>query len=332
MSAFYDQEKWILVSPCSKPRCGRFVTSIFFRELSHDGFEKQTELRLQTANERELAIAKLTARSAFSKHWRLYVYEGVELALFMISACICTVVLFHHGYAAMRMLPNAVLRRVLMGIAMGTTAVLIIHSPMGKSSGAHFNPAITLTYLRLRKIALCDAGFYVLFQFAGAVFGVGVSALALGKRLADPDVAYAVTIPGKYGAGVAFGAELFMAALLMGVVLFTSNRPRLARYTSYSVGILIALYILLFAPVSGFSINPARTVGSAVFANIWTAGWVYFTAPLIGMMGAAEAYLRSYGPDRILCAKLHPAPDYPCPFRCHVPSHRHSDISRNRND
>jgi aquaporin Z len=302
MSAFYDQEKWILVSPCSKPRCGRFVTSIFFRELSHDGFEKQTELRLQTANERELAIAKLTARSAFSNHWRLYVYEGVELALFMISACICTVVLFHHGYAAMRMLPNSVLRRVLMGIAMGTTAVLIIHSPMGKSSGAHFNPAITLTYLRLRKIALCD------------------------------DVAYAVTIPGKYGAGVAFGAELFMAALLMGVVLFTSNRPRLARYTSYSVGILIALYILLFAPVSGFSINPARTVGSAVFANIWTAGWVYFTAPLIGMMGAAEAYLRSYGPDRILCAKLHPAPDYSCPFRCHVPSHRHSDISRNRND
>ncbi len=278
------------------------MTSIFFRELSHDGFEKQTELRLQTANERELAIAKLTARSAFSNHWRLYVYEGVELALFMISACICTVVLFHHGYAAMRMLPNSVLRRVLMGIAMGTTAVLIIHSPMGKSSGAHFNPAITLTYLRLRKIALCD------------------------------DVAYAVTIPGKYGAGVAFGAELFMAALLMGVVLFTSNRPRLARYTSYSVGILIALYILLFAPVSGFSINPARTVGSAVFANIWTAGWVYFTAPLIGMMGAAEAYLRSYGPDRILCAKLHPAPDYSCPFRCHVPSHRHSDISRNRND
>jgi len=216
-----------------------------------------------------------------------------------------------------------------MGIGMGFTAILIIHSPMGKTSGAHFNPAITLTYLRLRKIAVWDAVFYVLFQFAGGMLGVGVSSLVLGKRLADPGVDYAITIPGKYGTSAAFAAELFMAALLMGVVLFTSNRPRLARFTSYSVGILIAFYILLFAPVSGFSINPARTVGSAVFAQIWTAAWVYFTAPLIGMMAVAEVYLWSYGPDLILCAKLHPAPNYPCPFLCHFPLHRHPGASTN---
>jgi len=214
-----------------------------------------------------------------------------------------------------------------MGIGMGLTAVLIIHSPMGKSSGAHFNPAITLTYLRLRKIAVWDAVFYVLFQFAGGIFGVGASSLVLGKRLADPGVDYAVTIPGQYGTAAAFAAELFMAALLMGVVLFASNRPRLATYTGYCVGVLIAFYILFFAPVSGFSINPARTVGSAVFAHLWTACWVYFTAPLIGMMGVAEVYLRSYGPDRILCAKLHPDPDYPCPFRCQFPYHRHPNVS-----
>jgi aquaporin Z len=260
-------------------------------------------------------------------NWRLYLDEGAELASFMISACICTAVLFHPGYPALRLLPSAVLRRVFMGIAMGLTAVLIIHSPMGKSSGAHFNPAITLTYFRLRKIAVWDAVFYVLFQFAGGIFGVGASSLVLGKQLADPGVDYAVTVPGVYGTAAAFAAELFMAALLMGVVLWTSNRPRFAPYTSYCVGVLIAFYILLFAPVSGFSINPARTVGSAVFAHVWTAWWVYFTAPLIGMMGAAEAYLRSYGADRILCAKLHPDPAYPCPFRCHFPNHRHPTVS-----
>ncbi len=214
-----------------------------------------------------------------------------------------------------------------MGIGMGLTAVFIIHSPMGKSSGAHFNPAITLTYLRLRKIAGWDAVFYVLFQFAGGIFGVGVSSLLLGKRLADPGVDFAVTVPGKYGTAAAFSAELFMAALLMGVVLWTSNRPRFASYTGYCVGILIAFYILFFAPVSGFSINPARTVGSAVFARLWTAGWVYFTAPLLGMMGVAEAYLRSNGPESVLCAKLHPDPAYPCPFRCQFPFHRHSGVS-----
>jgi aquaporin Z len=75
--------------------------------------------------------------------------------------------------------------------------------------------------------------------------------------------------------------------------------------------------------VSGFSINPARTTGSAVFAHVWTAVWVYFSAPVIGMMAAAELYLRRYGADKILCAKLHPDPRYPCPFLCHDPSHRH---------
>ena len=146
----------------------------------------------------------------------------------------------------------------------------------------------------------------MLFQFAGGVVGVGISSLVFGRRLAAPGVDYAVTVPGKYGTAAAFAAELFMAALLMTVVLWTSNRPRFAPYTSYCVGILIAFYVLFFAPVSGFSINPARTVGSAVFAHLWTAGWVYFTAPLLGMIAVAETYLRSYGPDRILYAKLHP--------------------------
>ncbi len=282
-----------------------------------------------------MSIAAKTARdannertlTAFSHHWPLYLYEGLELALFMISACVCTVILFHSGYPALLAIPSAVVRRILMGTGMGVTAILIIHSPIGKRSGAHFNPAITLTYLRLRKIALWDAAFYVLFQFTGGVFGVGVSSLLLGRQLADPSVEYAVTVPGRYGTAAAFAAEFFMAALLMAIVLWMSNRPRIASYTSYAIGALIALYILLFAPVSGFSINPARTTGSAIFAHLWTACWLYFTAPLLGMLGTAEVYLRSNGADSILCAKLHPDPAYPCPFRCHFPFHRHSHVA-----
>ncbi|GAC1435661.1 MAG: aquaporin [Terriglobales bacterium] len=267
--------------------------------------------------------AKATAIDLFESNWSLYVFEGLELAIFMLSACASTVFLFDPAYPALHLLPSAVLRRALMGVAMGATAVLIIHSPMGKRSGAHFNPAITLTYLRLGKIAAWDASFYVLFQFIGGVFGVAVAAIFFGSSLAKPTVDYAVTVPGRYGTGAAFFAEIFMAALLMGVVLWMTNRVSLANYTSYSVGILIALYVLFFAPVSGFSINPARTTGSAVFANVWTAGWVYFTAPLVGMLGAAELYFQSYGADRILCAKLHSDQKYPCPFVCQFPGHRH---------
>ena len=260
--------------------------------------------------------------------WLLYASEALELAAFMVSACVCTVLLFGRQYSGPAWFAAPVALRTAMGVAMGLTAWLIIHSPCGKLSGAHFNPAITLTYLRLGKIGRRDAFFYVVFQFIGGIAGVGASKLMLGARLAAPGVQYAVTVPGLYGTAGAFAAELFMAALLMSVVLYTSNRPRLAPYTSYCVGVLIALYIVVFAPISGFSINPARTVGSAVFAHMYTALWLYFVAPLLGMFGAAEAYLRAVkwtgGRDAILCAKLHPDPAYPCPFLCHFPGHRHS--------
>ncbi len=268
-----------------------------------------------------------TWRAALRNHWFLYLYEGAELALFMLSACAFTVWLFLPSAAAVRLVPDAALRRVLMGIAMGATAILLIHSPMGKQSGAHFNPAITLTYLRLGKISTWDALFYVLGQFLGGIFGVGIAALLFDPPLATPPAQYAITIPGVYGTAAAFAAELFMAFLLMLVVLWTSNRPSLAGYTSCFVGLLIAVYILLFAPVSGFSINPARTTASACFAEVWTAVWIYFTAPLLGMLAAAELRIRISGRHSVLCAKLHPDASVLCPFNCTFPGHRHQEQS-----
>ncbi len=243
----------------------------------------------------------------------------------MVSACFFDLLLYDPASPVLHWIVNGTLRRFLMGCSMGGTAVLIIHSPMGKRSGAHFNPAITLTYLRLKKIARWDALFYVVGQFAGGIFGVWVSVLLFSaRRLGLKQVNFIVTVPGTYGTAGAFAAELFMSALLMVVVLTLTNRPKLALYTSYVMGVLITFYVLLFAPVSGFSINPARTLGSAVFAHTYTALWVYFTAPIAGMLLSAELYLRSNGEDHILCAKLHPDPAVPCPFYCHFPGHIHA--------
>ena len=289
------------------------------------------DVRMRTSRAPDRATDRATGRApgplsaplvTFRSHWFLYVFEGAELALFMLSACVVAVFLFAPSSTLPHRFPNAVIRRLGMGIAMGITAVLIIHSPMGKRSGAHFNPAITLTYLRLGKIALWDSVFYIAGQFAGGIAGVAISAMLLGSSLAQAPVDYVVTVPGKYGTAAAFFAEFFMSAVLMAAVLWLTNRERLAAYTSYLVGVLIMLDVLLFAPVSGFSINPARTVGSAFFAHVWTAGWLYFAAPLLGMFASAEIYLRTYGPDRILCAKLHPDPKYRCPFLCQFPGHR----------
>lgn len=270
-------------------------------------------------------IADIPARpiEALRLHWRLYVYECVELGWFMMAACVAAVLLFGAASPLVQEMPSEALRRFLMGVAMGVTAVMIIHSPMGKQSGAHFNPAITLSYLRLKKIRAWDAAGYVVGQFVGAVLGVGFSAAILKGRLAQPAVEYVVTVPGVGGTVGAFVAEFGMSLLLMGVVLWLTNKQRLAPYTSYMVGVLIVLYVFCFAPVSGFSINPARTLGSAVFAGIWTAVWVYFAAPLLGMMSMAEIYRWRFGRESVKCAKLHPAPSKLCPFRCSFPGHRH---------
>jgi aquaporin Z len=245
--------------------------------------------------------------------------EGAELAVFMLAACLCTALLFYPASPAIPLLPDATLRRFILGLGMGGTAVGIILCPWGKRSGAHFNPSITLSYLLLGKIHRVDATGYILGQFAGGLAGVIASALLLGHTvIASTSVNYVVTVPGIGGWPAAFVAELFMSAVLMSVVLHLSNHPRLAVLTPYIVGALISLYVLLFAPVSGFSLNPARTLGSAIPAHTYTALWIYFTAPLLGMFSSALLYRHSFGPSRIHCAKLRHDPRFPCPFFCQL--------------
>ena len=115
---------------------------------------------------------------------------------------------------------------------------------------------------------------------------------------------------------------LLISFLLMTVVLAVSNTRRLAHFTGLFAGTLVATYISLEAPLSGMSMNPARTVGSAFHAGQWTALWVYFTAPPLGMLAAAELYRRLPGAPQIFCAKLHHDNDKRCIFRCHYPKNR----------
>lgn len=242
---------------------------------------------------------------ALTRHWPEYLMEAAGLGVFMISACVFVVILEHPASPVREAISDPLLRGVLIGIAMGLTAVGIIYSPWGKQSGAHLNPSVTLTFFRLGKVQPWDALFYVIAQFAGGIAGVLVAAAATGATIAHPFVNYAVTVPGSAGPGVAFLAELLISFGLMLVVLAASNAMRLARFTGLFAGLLVATYISLEAPLSGMSMNPARTFGSAVPAQLWTALWIYLTAPPLGMLLAAEVYLRLKGARSVFCAKLH---------------------------
>jgi aquaporin Z len=242
---------------------------------------------------------------AIKKHWPEYLMEAAELCLFMIAAGAFVTLLEYPGSPVHQALPNPTLRRVLIGLAMGLTAISIVYSPIGKRSGAHFNPSVTLTFFRLGKIAPWDALFYILAQFVGAAVGVALVARILGNTLADPAVNYVVTVPGPGGPGIAFLAEAVLSFILMTVVLAVSNTDSLARFTGLFAGALVATFISLEAPLSGMSINPARTFGSAVWAHIWTSLWIYFAAPSLGMLIAAQVRLWAKGAGKVRCAKLH---------------------------
>lgn len=251
----------------------------------------------------------------FSEHWPEYLIEAAGLGFFMISACAFGVLLFHPQSPVVAAIPNLTLRRVLMGAAMGATAIAIIYSPWGKRSGAHINPATTLTFLRLGKVKGWDAFFYVAAQFAGGVAGTLVAVALLRPAVGVPEVNYVVT-RGEYGPGVALAAEVFITFLLMTVVLNASNSPRFSRWTGLFAGTLVMTYISVEQPFSGMSMNPARTFGSAFAAQMWTELWVYFTAPPLGMLAAAELYKRTRGRGRVYCAKYHHRNTQRCIFNC----------------
>jgi len=255
-------------------------------------------------------------RDALRQHWPEYVMEAAGLGLFMISAGVFGTLLEYPGSPVQQAVTDPFLRRILMGTAMGLTAIGIIYSPWGKQSGAHINPAVTLTFFRLGKIEPWDALFYVAAQFAGGIAGVLLVALALGHSFADPPVIYVTTLPGSGGPAIAFLAEVAISFVLMFVVLVTTNTESLARHTGLFAGALVAIYITVVAPVSGMSMNPARTFGSALPAQLWESLWIYLTAPPLGMLLAADTYLRSIGPRGAICAKLHHHNDKRCIFRC----------------
>jgi aquaporin Z len=241
--------------------------------------------------------------------------EVGELGFYLLAACAFATLLQHPASALRQSISTELGRRALMGLGMGATVIALVTSRWGKRSGGHFNPAVTWAFYRLGKLEFWDAWLYVIAQFVGAISGVAVARVALRGVLADHAVRYAVTSPGRYGSTVAFVAELVISFILMITVLFATNRKTLAPYTAYLVGALIAIYFTFEAPLSGMSTNPARTFGSALHADYWHAVWIYFIAPSLGMLAAAEVFLRARGGAAPFCAKLHHANNERCIFR-----------------
>lgn len=235
-------------------------------------------------------------KAAFQKNWRHYLQEALGLAIFMISACFFSAMLFSEKSSWYYAVPGLMLKNVLMGVAMGATALFIFYSPWTAPSGSQINPAVTLTFLRLGKsdnYRMCryDALFFAIAQITGGVLAVYLMQMVMGNLLTDPPVNSSVTVPGKPGMWWALVTELMIAFITMSMVLFTSGNNKLKKYTRIFAGCLVCTWVIVAGPISGFGMNPARSLASALPADIWTAFWIYLCAPFAGMLLAAEFYL-----------------------------------------
>jgi aquaporin Z len=269
----------------------------------------------EIASSGAVPASTLGALDGLRLHWPEYLMEAAGLGLFLFSTCVSATLIRHPASPVRHLILSGLLRRALMGCIVGAALIALILSPWGKQSGAHFNPVVTFTFYRLGKVESWDAVFYAIAQFCGAMGGVAIAAYMLRGAPRNHAVRYAVTAPGLYGIVGAFAGEVAISFILMTTILFVTNRATLARYTPYFVGVLYAAFITFETPLSGMSMNPARTLGSAVHASYWHALWVYFIAPALGMLCAAEVFLwvrKGVGP---ICAKLHHANNKRCIFR-----------------
>jgi aquaporin Z len=247
----------------------------------------------------------------FRSHLPEYLIEAWGLGSFMVAAGIFSTTVMHPSSYIHQFIPDPFVQRFLIGIAMGLTAIAITYSPWGKQSGAHLNPAVTLTFARLGKVNPFDALFYIIFQSIGGLMGILLVALLLGQFFTYPPIAYIATVPNA-NVAIAFLAEVAIAFVMMTTVLVTSNNLKLAPYTGLFAGFLVWLYVMFESPISGFGMNPARSLASAIPSGIWTDIWIYLTAPILGMLLGSEFYVKGFGTRKVLCAKLQHHNHYRC--------------------
>ena len=226
------------------------------------------------------------------ENYILFLQEGLGLFIFMISACFFDGFLEHKNTFLHLQISNPHYRLAIMAIAMAFTALFIFLSPLTAPSGAFINPSVTIMRWRLGQLSLENAIWYSLFQTMGGLLAVYLMAILMGDILTNPPVNFVVTVPGKnVQLWQIILAETFSAFFMLTMVLFISDSEKLKKSVPYLAAILVGVYVYFTGPISGFGMNPARTMASAIPAGIYTEFWIYMLCPTLGMLLSAELYL-----------------------------------------
>ncbi len=155
--------------------------------------------------------------------------------------------------------------------------IMVMIAAAGHLSGAHFNPAVTVAFAVTRHFPWVEVPFYAAGQLAGAITGSLTLRLLLG-----PVANLGATVPSGTP-GQSFGMEILLTAVLMFVIISVATDTRaVGQLAALAIGGTVALEALWGGPISGASMNPARSLGPSLVAGVWTSQWVYWLGPLIG--------------------------------------------------
>jgi aquaporin Z len=222
------------------------------------------------------------------KHlWTLFLAEFAGTAL-LVGVGVSIVILdFGKGSPVAAVLPDPGLRRIITGFLFGATGASIAVSPLGKTSGAHINPVVTLAFWTRGKMSSPHALGYVVAQVAGGIVGA-LPLLAWGHMGASID--FGGTFPGNGFTLIqaTLGEAVTTFGLIAGLFLFLGHL-RLRAYTPLLFPFLYAAMVYLEAPVSGTSTNPARSIGPSLVASNWHGWWIYWVGPVLGTFVALGA-------------------------------------------
>lgn len=233
------------------------------------------------AKNRILDITEMsTAQGINATRRRLFFSELIGTGLLLLFGLSSVILMFGEGNPVESVIPSITVRRALNGFIFASFGSLIALSPVGKISGAHVNPIVTLGFWTFGKLTGRSAIGYVLAQFTGAL--IGCLPLLLWGTMGR-SISFAATVPGQgYGIFVVLLGEVLATFALISTLCVLLASRRLRRFTPAVLPFLFALMVPLEAGISGTSVNPARSFGPSVISGVWDQWWIYWIGPLVG--------------------------------------------------
>ncbi len=242
--------------------------------------------------------------------WSLYAAEFLGTALLLIGGLSAVIVVVSSASPLAALAFPGWLARGIAGALFGLTGTLVTLSVLGRHSGAHLNPAMTLAFLVEGKISASHAAWYVVSQFLGAIAGA-YAVLAWGPW-GEP-LTYGATRPAQSISPIlAVALEALCTVVLVATVFVFLGNPRLRRFTAWTMSPMYAVMVSIEAPWTGTSTNPARSLGPAVATGTWSGFWIYLVGPALGaLVGVALARVLGRGRRDIHQARIAPHPADP---------------------